>query len=290
MVHAHLQDASGLSSGDVMSEKSAWIKPYGSWAKQKDRNAVLGYKADSFGLVAGRDGKISDQWAVGGALSFGKSSVGRNDGTQDAGIKTRQASVYATNHFNETNALNLQFDIGVNRNDSHRAVAGSVASANYGSRHIMFNAEMERAFKMSNKITLTPTVGVEYVNLKVGGYVENGSPMNLTVGSQSQKAVILSLGSTAAYKLDDEATLTAHLNLGRDIKAGQSQVTASFSNFGGSTFVTNGTNPSANVIRAGVGYEIEKASGTSIVTNYDLETKSSGYINHMLMLNLKSLF
>ena len=290
IVHEHLQDAGGLSSGDDMNEKAGWIKPYGSWAKQKDRNAALGYKADSFGLVAGRDSNISDQWSVGGALAYSKSKVENNTGTQDVGIRTFQASVYATNHFNETNALNLQFDLGTNRNDSHRAVVGTVASANYGSRHVMLNAELERAFKMSNKTTLTPSVGVEYVNLKVGGYAETGSPLSLIVASQSQKALIFSLGGTAAYKLDDEATLTAHLNLGRDIKAGQNQVTASFSNFGGSTFVTNGINPSANVIRMGVGYEIEKASGTSVVTRYDLDTKSSGYTNHILSLNLKTLF
>ena len=290
VVHEHLQDAGGLPSGDGMSDKAGWIKPFGSWAKQKDRNGELGYQADSFGLVAGRDRKISDQWSVGGALAYGKSKIDNSNGTHDVSIRTYQASAYATNHFNETNALNLQFDLGTNRNNSHRAVAGSVASADYGSRHVMLNAELERAFKMSNKTMLTPTVGVQYVNLKVGGYGESGSPSNLTVASQNQKALIISLGGTAAYKLDDEATLTAHLNFGRDIKAGQEQVTASFSNFGGSTFVTKDINPSANVIRMGVGYEIEKASGTSVVTRYDLDTKPSGYTNHMLSLNLKKLF
>ena len=290
VVHEHLQDAGGLPSGDGMSDKAGWIKPFGSWAKQKDRNGELGYQADSFGLVAGRDRKISDQWSVGGALAYGKSKIDNSNGTHDVSIRTYQASAYATNHFNETNALNLQFDLGTNRNNSHRAVAGSVASADYDSRHVILNAELERAFKMGNKTMLTPTVGVQYINLKVGGYGESGSPPSLTVASQNQKALIISLGGTAAYKLDDEATLTAHLNFGRDIKAGQEQVTASFSNFGGSTFVTKDINPSANVIRMGVGYEIEKASGTSVVTRYDLDTKSSGYTNHMLSLNLKTLF
>lgn len=291
VVQEHLQDASGIASGDgTLVEDSGWIKPFGTWAKQKDRSGANGYQADSYGLVLGRDKKISDQWGVGGAFSYSKGKVESSNASQNVDMRTLQASIYATNHFNETNALNLQFDLGTNRNDSRREVAGSVATANYGSRHIMMNAELERAFRRSGKVTLTPAVGVQYVNVRVGGYSESGSPLNLTVGSQSQKAVILSLGGTAVYKLDDEASLTAHLNLGRDIKAGQGQVTASFSNYGGSTFVTNGTSPSANVIRAGVGYEIEKASGTSIVTRYDLDTKSSGYTNHMLSVNLKALF
>ena len=291
VVYEHLQDAGGPYAGDsIPSEKAGWIKPYGSWAKQKDQPGSNGYQVDSYGLVGGRDWQISNQWRMGGALSYSASKMAATNGAQRVDMKTYQAGVYAKNYFNDTNVLNLQFDLGWNKNESQRAVAGSFASANYGSRHMMASAELERTFRTGTKTSFIPSVRGEYFNLKGKTYAEQGSPLNLTVMGQSQKALIFSLGGTVAYKLDDEATLTANLNVGRDLKARQAQTTASFSNSPGATFVTSGVTPSANIVRAGLGYEIEKASGTTIVTRYDLDKKSSGYVNHLLSLNVKTLF
>ena len=296
VVYEHLQDAGGPYSGDTIpKEKAGWIKPYGSWAKQKNQAGTYGYQVDSYGLVAGRDWKISNQWLMGGALSYSASKMATTNSIQRLDMNTYQAGIYAKNYFNDTNVLNLQFDMGWNKNKTQRAVAGGQASAEYGSRHSLLSAELERTFRAGKKTTFMPSLRGEYVHLKGKTYAESGSPLNLTVMGQSQNALILSLGGTVAYKLDDEATLTANLNIGRDLKARQAQTTASFSgtgisNSGGSTFVTSGVKPSANIIRAGVGYEIEKASGTSVVTRYDLDKKSSGYVNHLLSLNLKTFF
>ena len=291
VVHEQMRDTVGLSSGDVMrSESAGWIRPYGSWAKQSDRNGVPGYKANTRGLVLGKDGKSSEDWRIGAALSFGGSKVRSSSGTQSVEMKTRQATVYAINRMDETTALYLQFGLGFNNNDSRRDVLGDVAVANYSSIYTQSSAEIERVYNPNGNTVFTPSLGIEHTYINVKGYSESGAGMlNLTVDGQTQNALLLHAGGKVGHRWNDEARLTAHLNLGYDVLAKQATVTSSFSNFSGSTFVTDGIKPSSTIIRTGVGYEIEKVDGTEIVTRYDLE-KRSGYTNKMLSLNYRVLF
>ncbi|MDO8412334.1 MAG: autotransporter domain-containing protein, partial [Gallionellaceae bacterium] len=183
VVHEMMQDTIGLSSGDtVRSDSRGWIKPFGSRAEQDDRNGASGYTANSYGLVLGKDNKISEQWKVGAAVSYSTSRVGSTNGLQNIGIRTRQIDLYAADYLDELTTLHLQFVIGSNRSVSRRAVYGYVASSNYNSTHTLMSTELERRYQMNGKITLTPMVGVEYAHIKVNGYAETGaSSLNLVV-------------------------------------------------------------------------------------------------------------
>ncbi|MDO8413274.1 MAG: autotransporter domain-containing protein [Gallionellaceae bacterium] len=289
VVNEQMRSANGLSSGDgVKKDRIGWIKPFAARPKQNDRNGLPGYKANSYGLMVGADQKVSKQWRIGTALAYANSKVKNSSDTQKVDIKTYQIAVYGSDRINDVTALNLQFGLGTNRNNSTRDVLGGVASGRYNSAHMLFSAELERLHQVNSKTSLTPALGLEYARVKVNGYTESGSPLALNNGKLTQTALIISAGSKAGYKLNDQSKLTGHLNVGYDTKAKQSSITSTFVG-GGSTFVTQGIKPSATLIRAGVGYEAEQANSRAFQANYDIEGRS-GYTNHMVSLNFKQLF
>ena len=68
IIQTRTNSALGISSGDgVLGDKYFWVKPFGSRANQDDQGSVSGYTADTFGVVAGVDGRLSGAFRLGGA-------------------------------------------------------------------------------------------------------------------------------------------------------------------------------------------------------------------------------
>jgi hypothetical protein len=58
---------------------------------------------------------------------------------------------------------------------------------------------------------------------------------------------------------------------------------------GGPAFVTNGSDPSALLMRGGLGVEMEPVSGIELVTRYDLEARED-FENHTVSIKLRMPF
>jgi hypothetical protein len=99
--------------------------------------------------------------------------------------------------------------------------------------------------------------------------------LNLVVNGKTTDEFILAVDGKVVHRLDDHAKLSANLGLGYDVNAKQNSITASFAG-GGAAFTTSGINPSATLVRGGLGYVTNTAGGVEITARYDVEART-GY-------------
>lgn len=296
IVHDRVVRLNGLSSGDaLLQDKMVWVQPFGSWTKQNERKGVDGYKADSFGVALGTDAKVAGPWRVGAAVSFARGNIdGDSPVTRDnLDINTYQATVYATDELSEGLNLNLQAAFGVNTNDSSRHIVfgglNRVASADFTSWQTALDAELAKTYKVGEKTTLTPAVRAQYSYVKVDDYTETGAgAINLHVDDNSEDSLILSIGVKGAHALSDALKLTGHLDVGYDLSAGQSSVTATFMG-GGSSFITYGIDPAPLLVRGGLGLDVLKANGLEVTARYDVEARED-FTNQVASINFRMPF
>ena len=286
----------GLSSGDpLFKDRMVWAQPFYSWTDQNERKGVAGYRADSYGVALGADGKVNEQWRAGAALSLAKgdvdgdSPVTRNNLT----IDTYQVNLYATGQLSEATSLNLQAGLGINDNDSSRHIVfgglNRIASGDYMSWHTLLDAELEHGYKVSEKAALASYLRAQYTYVNVEDYAETGAgAINLHLDDNNEDSLVVTVGGRVAYAVTDQVKLTGHLGAGYDLMASQSSVTATFAG-GGASFVTDGLDPSAFVMQGGLGFEMLNANGLTVTARYDVDGRED-YTNQTASIKFRLPF
>ena len=231
------QDAqNGISSGDeYFVDGNMWLKPFGGWTEQDDRDGVSGYDIDSYGIAFGMDGVIpSSSWSIGAAFAYINSDVDSDMditfGSQDVDVDTFLGKIYASYKLDDVTAINLQGGVGKSDYDSKRVdLTGAVARADYDSTHYLARAEVVRSYKINAKTSVSPYIHVDYINVDVDDYVETGGgSSNLTVDDDSNDSVIFGVGVKSAYDASDKLLLTGKVGVGYDFAADSSSLTSSF--------------------------------------------------------------
>jgi outer membrane autotransporter protein len=283
---------SGLSSGDgFISDRYGWVKPIGSWADQDNRDGAFGYSAQTFGIVAGADGEISQASRLGAAFGYTRSAVDGNSGLQTADVDSYVAMLYGSRSLDERTELDMQADFGYNKNKGNRFVTlvSLNALSDYSSTSFHVGAGVSRSMEMSPKTTFVPSVRADYTTIRDQGYTETGAgALNLTVNGKSTDEFILALDGKVAHAVNDTSTVTANLGVGYDTQARQSSITSAFQG-GGAAFTTTGINPSATLVRGGVGMVTNTSNAVEITARYDIEARS-GFTNQTASVKLRMQF
>ena len=123
VVGARVDGLRGLSSGnDVFTDRHLWVKPFGSWADQDDRNGVSGFSANTKGFVLGADVAVADNKTFGLAFAYAKSDIDGNDKvtSQRLDVDAYQLIGYGSLDLGDRRVLRYQVDIGRNKNSSER--------------------------------------------------------------------------------------------------------------------------------------------------------------------------
>ena len=283
----------GLSSGDgFMTDRNLWVKSFGGWTDQDDRQGVTGYDIDSYGLAAGVDGDLSSTWNVGFALAYINSDVesALELGSHTVDVDSYLAKIYATKMIDDVTALNLQIGAGVSDYDSKRRIfTGDVASADYDSWNVQFSAELERSYQVSDKTVVTPYVNADYGYVDVDGYNESGAgALNLNVDDDSSDSLIIGMGAKASHSVSDNFLLTVNADIGYDLMADRSSLTSSFAG-GGAQFTTEGIKPDEWVYNAGVAAKYSLTNGTEISFSYNINARQD-YTDQSVSANFRFMF
>jgi outer membrane autotransporter protein len=283
----------GLSSGDgFMEDRHLWVKPFGNWTDQDDRDGVDGYNIDSYGLALGIDGDVSPTWNLGFAFAYIDSDVDSNlsAGSQRIDVDSYMTKVYATKTLDNATALNLQAGFGISDYDSKRRLFnGDVADADYDSWHFQASVELERSYQMNEKTTLTPYVHADYGYVDVDSYREKGaSELNLDVNDDSADSLIIGTGVKTSYIASERLLLTADAGIGYDFMTDRSSLTSSFSG-GGAQFSTQGIDPDEVVYNAGLGAEYNLDNGSEITVRYEIDGRED-YTDQSVSVNFRLLF
>ncbi|WP_375318848.1 autotransporter domain-containing protein [Candidatus Tisiphia endosymbiont of Oplodontha viridula] len=194
-----------------------WASPFYGTANQKIQQGVSGYNMKSAGLIVGFDGLVHDNLLLGAAYSLIDTKMSHKN--QKNGDKTNGTTnifslyglyQFAGNWFAEaiasygiTKVKNLEGRVISTNLRSVTALDTAVAkykSISYGGQLLAgYN------YQPSEKLTITPTIGVRYTQFKDSGYTETGrSYQNLAVKKRTYNKVegILGLSTATNIQLD----------------------------------------------------------------------------------------
>ncbi|WP_198155943.1 autotransporter family protein [Herbaspirillum autotrophicum] len=297
IVQARQDSNLGLSTGeDVISDKQIWAKPFGSWAKQGDRNGVSGFDARTGGLVVGADGVLTEHDRLGAAFAYAHTNVSGNDSStaQSAKIDSYQAMLYGSHSIDERTELSWQGDLGLNRTDGERGInfggLNRRATSNYNGWSAHVGTGVARVFSLNDAISVAPSLRLDYTSLTTRGYTETGAgALNLQVDSQRTEELIVAAESKLSYAVAADTTIVANLGVGYNLLAKSAQITSTFVG-GGSAFSTEGLEPSPWTLRGGAGLILHRQGGTEVTARYDAEANRSGFSNQTVSLKVRQSF
>jgi len=279
VVQARQESNSGLSSGNATADSNFWMKAFGSWANQGQRNGISGYDADTAGFAIGADAAVTNQSRLGLAFAYAKTEVDStsNIAPQDVQIDTYQLIGYGSRTLSPDTELNFQIDFGQNRNQSKRYMpfASASAKASYDGYNAHLGLGIGHNMQLSERLTFIPSVRGDYTWIGTRSYRETGAgALNLNVGSNSAEQLLVSFDGKFNYKWNDSTVLSANLGAGYDLIGEKSSITSAYAGDPSATFKTQGMEMERWVARGGLGVTHALANGTEINLRYDVETRS----------------
>jgi len=289
-------NATGVSSGDALTNKNGWGKVFASRADQDDRSGAAGFKADTWGLALGADAEVAPGARFGVAYGYAKTSVNGNTdltgSAQRANIDSHVVSAYGSKDLGGNRTFSFQGDIGMSDNKSTRRIdfMNRTARADYRTYSAHVGAVIAQTFDLSEKTTLTPALRADYTWLKSQAYNESGADaLNLNVGSNKTDAFVIGADAYLQHHFSNTSRFDANLGVGYDVINEQGNIVAAYAGAPGQSFVTTGIDHSRWLVRGGIGYSMLAANGTEISLRYDAEGRSD-YLNHTGSLRAKWAF
>lgn len=273
----------GRSSGDAMLYQPGkmWVKPYWASMTQNEQSTVNGFNATAYGVVAGKDIELSNDWMLGGALAAGGDHIKGKSVLNGQTINSNafQGMLYGSKKLPNQFYVAGQGLVGYEDNNTSRAIPlyASTAKGSYNSWFTNFRAEGGWSTNVfSPNLVFTPQIDASYLFINQESYHESGSPMALAVAANNNSSLVLGVYGNGAYhatSLQDQynLTLTAYVGVADDLINSQPQVTSTFV-AGGSSFSTYGVEPNEAVFRGGVGLNLASPTKPLIAQlNYDVQ-------------------
>ncbi|WP_078453434.1 autotransporter family protein [Solemya velum gill symbiont] len=289
--------STSLSSGDSFTERGLWLRPFYQDAEQKKHDGVDGDDADTRGLVLGVDGRLSEQWKLGLGLAYSDTNVGGKDQVNGQNLDVASYELIGLAHYTPRpdDFINFTAATGKTRIDSLRNIQfggiARTASAEHDGWYAQLEVEAGRHFRQNERLTLTPTIKVNYIHIDEEGYTETGADaFNLQVDKTDSDVLLLGIGGEVDYQPVENKPLflNAHLGVAYDVLSEQNVTTSTLTG-GGSRFTTNGLDADPLVIQGGVGVRMVQDNGLTLDLNYDIETREV-YLSQIVSVNLKYLF
>lgn len=280
IVQARIEGSSGLSTGDaVLSDNYVWVKPFGSLARQDDRDGISGYEARSYGLTLGADGALSPKVRLGLGMAYANVDIDGNSSVAPQGsqIDVYQLIGYGSYSLDERSNLSVQLDVGQARNQGQRQIAfmSQTASADYDSLTAHAGIGYARNYPLGEQSNFTAGVRADYSWVKDEAYSETGAgALNLQVQGRTSDALVLAVEGKYTTTLRSGLQLQANLGVGYDALSERGSVMSAFAGAPTATFVTYGADPSPWQLRAGLGLTHKTASGMEVTGRYDAAYKA----------------
>ncbi|EHJ93064.1 autotransporter outer membrane beta-barrel domain-containing protein [Vreelandella boliviensis] len=290
-VDARQAELRGLSSGDEAKRaQSFWIKPFGSWAKQDDRNGVSGFDVTTSGVVVGYDTEATPQLLLGGAFGYANSSVDSNSSIapQQMDIDSYQLLGYGRYEIAPTLDVSFQADVGVNDNQGKRHVTfiNSTAESSYDSYTGHLGLGLNKRFTISPKDQAITSLVTDYTWFKDEAYQEEGAGiLNLSVEDRTTESWVMGVRSEWIHQINSAFALNASLGAGYDLLDEQAAITSAYAAAPSANFTTAGLDLEPWNANAGTGLTYTTLNGVDISALYQAEHRSD-FLNQTASLKV----
>lgn len=297
VVQSRIQFSRGLSSGDSFyGDKNIWLKPFTSSASQGDRSGVAGFKAGSSGLVLGGDAALTPTTRIGAAFAYAGSTVDGRDAAAPARAKVDVYSAvgYSSVQLSNDTQADFQLGLGRNTNQGSRTInfggLSRVASSSFNSVSGYLGAGVERRVALSGSSTLTPSLRADYTAVRDDAYTETGAgALNLAVNSHISRSLVLSIGGRFDHAYDSRQTVSLDLGAGYDALASRNSLVAAFAGTPNTSFITQGPDASAWLIRVGLSYVYKASDVVDVSARYDADVREK-FTNQTVSLRARWVF
>lgn len=277
----------GLNSGDEMlAQKSLWVKPYGSIAKQSNKEGVNGFDMNAYGIGIGVDGEYAPNQQIGVGLFYTRANVDVNNVSQNSDIDVYSLIVYGSAPVID-DKTHLMYQAGYSWQDtaSSRDIAfmGTRASADYTSKVASLDVKLLRDYKISDKALIQPLVSTTYRYFKSPSYSESGAgALNLDVQEFSSNEFIVGTGALGYYQIDKASRMFGNVNVGYDVRDDDNIVSSVYQGASGLSFNTSGIDNGRWSYDAGFGYENNLNDASNVSLSYNFQGEGNGFINHIV--------
>jgi uncharacterized protein with beta-barrel porin domain len=301
VVQSRAEGSQGMSSGDAMpSEKQGqifddsymWLKGFGSMADQGTVGGITGFDADSSGLVIGLDGAPTDKDRIGLAFAYAQTDVDSKDNLNRVDINTYQLVGYGSHSLTDDTQLSYQASYGVHQSEGSRniSIVSTIATSDFDSTSMGAGFGLLHSFKISDQLTITPSLRNDYTYMDNDGYTETGAgSLNLIVDSNDSEQWLFDLSSKAVYRLTESINFTGNLGASYDVINEQSTSLSALAGSPGNVFTTQGLKSDPWLYSAGIGLVMETDSGTKITAHYDYSTRDD-FDNQSISLKARWMF
>ncbi|MGP3209716.1 autotransporter outer membrane beta-barrel domain-containing protein [Serratia marcescens] len=199
-LNGRLRQAEGLASSSAIKadEGGAWAQLLGAWDHASGDANATGYQASTYGVLVGLDSAAADDWRLGVATGYTRTSLHGGYGSK-ADSDNYHLAAYGDKQFG---ALALRGGAGYtwHRIDTKRSVNYGMQSdrdtAKYSARTEQLFAEAGYSVQ-GEWLNLEPFVNLAYVNFENNGIAESGGAAALRGDKQHMDATVSTLGLRA---------------------------------------------------------------------------------------------
>lgn len=285
--------ASGIASGDDWDENGhgRWVKIYGQYSDQNEREQVAGYNAETWGVALGSDVSLNDLSLIGVSANLSHTFLSHDVSPTKTSMYSLQAALYGEQDFCEWFYFNWVGSVAYNKYTAERNFVFGLLplSPKADFNGWQFGAKGELGYEyLYQGYHIIPNASLYYSWLRLGGYNESGAgTASQSVESQSYSMLKGGVGVRAAYNcpydMGDRRSIIfqpeLRFNIFRDFINDNMQTTSQFTG-GGPSFVTVGPTPSAMSYNVGASLSVFSDYNNYVVTlSYDLENKSDYQAN-----------
>ncbi len=285
VVQARQANIRGFSSGDkIFSDKNIWIKPFATYAKQKDKDGISGFDVSTNGLGVGADGENIDGTRVGLAFFYTHAKTNTNKLPQNTDLDVYSLVSYGSKPIIDDKTY-MFYQIGANmqKTKSSRIIdtTSQTAAADFTAMNYMAQVKVTTEKKIHKGLFFIPVIFTTYTYYNSPSYTENGAGgMGLSVDSFNSQNLFIGTGTDLKYKFGDNSALLTNILVQYNIINDDTTVTSSFIGAGGIAFDTEGIKNSPWGYEVGIGYEREVKEDISLDIKYDLSGLGRDFINH----------
>jgi len=176
---------------------------YGFYDQDNLTELVRGFESDTYSGSVGAEFRVAPWLHIGGAFSYLESDtdIGSNYGNID--LDGTLISAYATTFYGNF-YLDTLYSFGQFDNDIHRnTLLGRHATGNTESETHNVDVNLGYNIPLTRKITIGPTLGVNYATGDIDGYTETGGRnANLIFQDDDFESTIGRLGGQISYSTD----------------------------------------------------------------------------------------
>ncbi|CAE6960617.1 Autotransporter beta-domain (plasmid) [Vibrio sp. B1REV9] len=174
------------------------VTGYGS----RDGDSARGYDQLSYGINVGLDRVFDDERLLGFSLAYVNANTDIDDTANSNDLSNIQAMIYS-GWFNDRYFVNGNINVGYNTISSEREIGAAseyegntTAKADYDALQIGYHLTAGMLFDL-DVIKLEPKVSYGYQRIRLGDYMENGSPASLKYDRVTYAQDQLSAGFSA---------------------------------------------------------------------------------------------